>query len=190
MQCRGTKATVQTFSDDQLIRLIRAGDKAAFGILYERYRVPLYRFCVRMIGDNDQAADAVHETFLKLYHSAEDMNEPALVRVWLYRVARNEVLMALRREHRGVDSNTVWDSETPQTILEQVELSAALEASLQDLKPEYKDILLLREMDGLSYSEIADVTGKSESSVKSRLFKARKALALALAPRLGERRTV
>jgi RNA polymerase sigma-70 factor (ECF subfamily) len=79
------------------------------------------------------------------------------------------------------------DGETPETLLESAERSEILRHALSSLKAEYREVLLLREEEGMSYADIARVTGDSESSVKSRLFKARRALAAMLSPRLGER---
>lgn len=183
---------MQTESDDQLLARIRGGDAEAFGALYRRYRTPLYAFCTRMLGDGDRAADAVHETFLKLHRSAETIREAGVVRSWLYRVARNEVLQMIRRDRRDVreDPDSVWDGEDPQSILERAERTALLASALRRLRDEYREVLLLREDEGLSYAEIALVTGDSTAAVKSRLFKARKGLAEVLAPRLEERRVL
>lgn len=169
---------------------IRDGEREAFGELYNRYRTPIFAFCVRMLGDGDRASDAVHEAFLKLHRSAATIREPGAVRTWLYRTARNEVLLIKRRERRmeREDPDSVWDEATPYTLLEQAERSASLDKALRALRAEYREVLLLREDEGLSYAEIADVTGDSASAVKSRLFKARKGLAAILRPRLGERR--
>jgi RNA polymerase sigma-70 factor (ECF subfamily) len=180
---------LETRTDDQLIADLRTGNPDAFGELYRRYRSPLFAFCARMVGDRVQAGDLLHDVFLTLYRSAATIREAGALRIWLFRVARNEALMSARqkREVASSDPDLVWDDETPETILESAEQSELLERALGSLKAEYREVLLLREEEGLSYAEIALITGDSESSVKSRLFKARRALATLLAPRLGER---
>lgn len=180
---------LDTRTDDQLIADLCAGNPEAFGELYRRYRNPLFSFCMRMVGDQSHAGDLLHDVFLKLYQSAATIREPGALRTWLFRVARNEVLMSARqnREVAAQDPDLVWESETPETLLESAELRDVLQRALVSLKAEYREVLLLREEGGLSYSEIAIITGDSKSSVKSRLFKARRALATLLAPRLGER---
>src|SRR5512143_430487 len=180
-----------TRTDDLLIAELRAGNPDAFGELYRRYRTPLFAFCIRMVGDRDRAGDLLHEVFLKLYRSAASIREPGALRIWLFRVARNEVLMAFRQRKETVEANgdLVPDDETPETLLEKREQGEILEHALASLRTAYREILLLREEQGLSYTEIACITGDSESSVKSRLFKARRALASLLNPRLAERRT-
>jgi RNA polymerase sigma-70 factor (ECF subfamily) len=181
---------VDTRTDAELIADLSAGNPDAFGELYRRYRTSLFAFCVRMAGDRTRAGDLLHDVFLKLYQSASTIRETGALRIWLYRVARNEVLMSIRqkREVADPDPDLVWDGETPLTILETAEESRRLERALGSLKAEYREVLLLREEEGLSYAEIATITGDSESSVKSRLFKARRALANLLVPRATERK--
>lgn len=176
-------------TDDQLIAELCEGNPDAFGELYRRYRMPLFAFCARMLGDRNRAGDLLHDVFLTLYRSAATIREPGAIRTWLFRVARNEVLMSARqkKEVDCADPDRVWNDETPETILEREEQHRLLERALRSLKREYREVLLLREEEGLSYVEIAAVTGDSESSVKSRLFKARRALATLLETRTGER---
>jgi RNA polymerase sigma-70 factor (ECF subfamily) len=174
-------------TDDELIAELRTGNPDAFGELYRRYRNPLYAFCVRMAGD--RAGDLLHDVFLTLYRSASTIREPGALKIWLFRVARNQVLMAARgtMEVTGSEVESAGDGETPETLLESAERNELLQHAVSSLKTEYREVLLLREEEGMSYADIARVTGDSESSVKSRLFKARRALAALLAPRLGER---
>ncbi len=177
-------------TDGQLIAELRSGNPDAFGELYRRYRTPLFAFCLRMVGDRNRAGDLLHDVFLTLYRSASTIHEPGALRIWLFRVARNEVLMALRqrKETLEADDTLVSDDETPHALLERREQGEMLERALAMLGSTYREVLLLREEQGLSYAEIAGVTGDSESSVKSRLFKARRALAARLMPRMEERR--
>jgi RNA polymerase sigma-70 factor (ECF subfamily) len=97
--------------------------------------------------------------------------------------------MVMRRERHSaiVDGEDVWDEDTPLTILVGQQTQDSISKALDALKVEYREVILLRESDRLSYAEIAAITDSSESAVKSRLFKARRALASALAPLLDER---
>ena len=177
-------------SDQQLLSLIQTGDKGAFAEIYRRYRRALYAFCVRLLGDTQSAEDAVHETFMKLSSGAVSIAEPAALKSWLFSVARNEAFMALR--HRpgagNDDADSVWADETPLSLAEKEDVRSFVQAALSCLKMEYREVILLREFEGLSYGEIASVTGDSASSVKSRLFKARRALAGKLAGVWNEER--
>ncbi len=178
-----------TRTDDKLLAELCTGNADAFGELYRRYRIPLYAFCIRMARDQDRAGDLLHDVFLTLYRSAATIREPGALKIWLFRVARNQVLMSTRAavEIHNSEFECAGDGETPETLLESAERSEILRHALSSLKAEYREVLLLREEEGMSYADIARVTGDSESSVKSRLFKARRALAAMLSPRLGER---
>jgi len=183
MQTRTLRAhsgtTVQTTSDKDLLSLIQSGDRGAFSELYKRHRRALYAFCARLLGDTQAAEDAVHETFMKLSTGSGSIAEPSALKSWLFTVARNEALMAIRERRDGTpgSAESVWDDETPESLAEKSDVRRLVQGALGRLKVEYREVLLLREFEGLSYSEIASITGDSASSVKSRLFKARRALA-------------
>jgi RNA polymerase sigma-70 factor (ECF subfamily) len=175
--------------DSQLLLLASTGDRRALALLYDRYRGVLYAFCLRILADASLAEDAVQETFLKLRSQGAGISNPGALRSWLYRVARNEALGMIRSRRNGtaVDPDAVWDAETPHSSLERKDEGAVVRSALAGLRQEYREVIILREYDGLSYAEIAAVTGDTESSVKSRLFKARKAIAERLAPWWKER---
>jgi RNA polymerase sigma-70 factor (ECF subfamily) len=167
---------VQT--DSELIQLLRQGDRQAFADVYERHKSAIYRYCCRMLIDSDAAEDATHDTFLKMYENMGQLHHAESFVSWLFHIARNEVLMYIRRNKRnGTHSDeTVWDETTPHELMVSTETTEIVRRMLQNLKSEYREVLLLREYEQLSYAEIAAITGDSESSVKSRLCKARKAL--------------
>lgn len=190
MQSALSGSTVHDASDMELLSQIRSGDRGAMTELYRRYRRPLFAFCARLLGDAQGAEDAVHETFLRLSTGARRIAEPGALKSWLYTVARNEALMTLRRNRNRDEegSGSVWDGETPLTLAEKKDVQTLVQSALARLKVQYREVLLLREFEGLSYAEIASVTGESASSVKSRLFKARRALAGMLADVWNEER--
>jgi RNA polymerase sigma-70 factor (ECF subfamily) len=181
---------VHTTSDQELLSLMQSGDRRAFGELYRRYRRVLYSFCVRLLADTQAAEDAVHETFMKLTTGSAAIAQPAALKSWLYSVARNEALMTLRRRRSAEtsDAESVWDDETPLSLAEKADVQDLVQSAVACLKVEYREVILLREFEGLSYGEIASVTGDSASAVKSRLFKARRALAEKLAGVWNEER--
>ncbi len=173
---------MQVPTDELLLEEVRGGNTEAFAALYRRYRAPLFAFCSRLTGNREHAEDAVHESFLKLSRSADGIRSPGALRTWLFRVARNESLM-IRRQNRKIvrlaetDIDTPWEENTPLTLLEARDGAAQIEYALLRLKTEYREVLLLREFEDLSYAEIAQITGSTPSAVKARIFKARKALA-------------
>jgi RNA polymerase sigma-70 factor (ECF subfamily) len=165
-------------SDAELIQLLRQGDRQAFADVYERHKSAIYRYCLRMLADADAAEDATHDTSLKMYANTEQLHNVESFVSWLFRIAHNEVLMYMRYNKRNGTHNdeTVWDETTPHEILVSTETTELVQKILQNLKSEYREVVLLREYEQLSYAQIAEITGDTESSVKSRLYKARKAL--------------
>jgi RNA polymerase sigma-70 factor, ECF subfamily len=172
---------VQPDTDEQLLEGVRAGETASFAALYMRYRSPLFSFCLRLTAERAAAEDAVHETFLKLSATAETIRNGGALRTWLFRVARNEALMMLRSGKRLLpvddsDADDPMDPDTPLTLLESKDGAAMVEHAILRLKPEYREAILLREFEDLSYAAIAEITGATEATVKTRLFRARKSL--------------
>jgi len=176
-------------ADEQaLLDRLQKGEREVFGELYERYKRPLFAYCYRLLSDRHKAEDAEHEAFLKAYASLDGLKHASLFRVWLFRIARNEVYGHLRKHsnRHHEDANAVWIGETPLDTLVALERRELVRNALRSLKDEYREVVVLREYEGFSYSEIAEIMGDTESSVKSRLFKARKALIKKLEPFFGK----
>jgi RNA polymerase sigma-70 factor (ECF subfamily) len=184
------KNVVTSQSDEQLLLQLRKGDAHAFELLYRRYRQPVYAFCLRLLGNESRAEDAAEETFLKMYNAIDSLATPAAFRSWLYRIARNEALMMMRQRRNTIEAtdDTVWNDETPLTLLTGKDTTHIIQELLGKVKVEFREVLMLREENQLSYAEIAVATGLTESVVKSRIFKARKSLAIRLAPLFTERK--
>jgi RNA polymerase sigma-70 factor (ECF subfamily) len=174
--------------DAELVRRSQKGDKAAFSQLYQKYQRRVFSFCYRLTGCGETAQDVVQTTFLKAYQSLTTLDEPRLFYYWLFSIARNESLGHLRQKRGGgvsvslEEAGQIWDGESPEVTLEREELQALVERLLGRLKAEYREVLILRQYESLSYAEIAAITDDSISAVESRLFKARRTLAKYLAP--------
>jgi RNA polymerase sigma-70 factor (ECF subfamily) len=177
-------------TDEQLVKLLQAGEASAFALLYGKYRSPLYGYCYRLLQDEQLAEDAVHDTLLKIWSAIATLERAALFRAWMFQIARNEVLQHLRRLHRNgqIDTEKVWEEETPFEQYERLETKELVQSALRMLRPEYREVLILREYEQFSYAEIAAITGTTESSVKSRIFKARKELLKKLEPYFAKSR--
>lgn len=165
-----------------LIEAFQEGDEFAFVGLYNRFKGPVYAFCYKMLLDRAQAQDVMQETFLRVYENRDRLMKTSAFKSWLFTIARNQCLNQLRQSHRevGLGQDIVErlpSTETPFTKMDKSEQVAFVTAFLHGLKPEYREVLVLREYQNLSYEEIAAVTRNSISSVKSRLFKARRKLA-------------
>jgi RNA polymerase sigma-70 factor (ECF subfamily) len=153
-------------------------DRQAFADLYDRYKMSVYHYCLKVLADPAAAEDATHETFLKMFSHAGTLQNPQALRVWLLSTARNEAMMCFRRQKRNIrcGDDDVWTEQTPHDLTVSTETTEIVQTLLGQLKTEYREVLVLQHYEQLSYAEIASITGDSESSVKSRLYKARKAL--------------
>ena len=174
----------------QIVRRVLAGDVNAFGTLVTEYEKGVYAIAQRMTGNPEDAADMTQETFIKAYNSLQSFRGDSKFSVWLYRIASNVCLDFLRsRSRKPAVSLSVEDdegeeteldiadeSQSPELLLERGLTRDAVRRGLQALPPDYKQILLLREIQGLSYEEIADVLQIEVGTVKSRIFRARKRL--------------
>jgi RNA polymerase sigma-70 factor (ECF subfamily) len=174
---------VQSRNDDELIREAQAGDADAFRSLYERHKSAVYTYCLRMLRHGADAADATQNAFLRAFEGLRSLDHPASFKYWLYTIVRNEIYARIRRRTAGRQiplddlDDRAWDDDTPHECAVRAEVGVLIRTLIDALRPEYREVLMLREFEGFTYAEIAAVTGDSEASVKARLFKARKALA-------------
>ena len=175
-------------SDDRaLIEAFQAGDEFAFVALYNRYKGPVFAYCAKMLLDRAAAEDTLQETFVRVYENRERLARPGSFKAWLFTIARNQCLNQLRRSGRQEplpDQPLPSDAETPFSHLMKSEQVDLVNEYLGRLSPEYREVIVLREYQNLSYEEIAAVTRNTVSSVKSRLFKARRKLGTLLRPLL------
>jgi len=181
------KEWVLSSFDEKFALRLKTGDEQAFGELYEQYRPRVYRFAFKLLRDRDQAEDIVQDTFLKARKSIQTLNQNHSLVSWLFAITRNEVYSHIRRTRGNgrADVDDVWDSETPLDELVGAETVVIVQNTIAQLKPDYREVILLREYERMSYAEIARVTGDTEGAVKARLFKARKALVKKLKPYFG-----
>jgi RNA polymerase sigma-70 factor, ECF subfamily len=183
---------MQFASDQELLSRIRSGNDRAFTDLHDKYRRRLLAYCYRLLQDRDAAEDIVQVTFQKAFESLSSLDKPELFFYWLFSIARNEIYVIIRKTRRNgtlhsiEDEEDLWDDETPFELAVNKEVTEIVQHQLSQLKVEYREVLILRQYDKLSYAEIAAITGYTLSSVESRIFKARKALAKKLAPYFKE----
>jgi RNA polymerase sigma-70 factor, ECF subfamily len=173
--------------DYELIEAFQNGDEFAFVGIYNRYKGAVYAFCLKMLNDSEQAQDCMQETYLRVYENRNRLLKRESFKSWLFTIARNQCLNRIRRNRKHVAFNddvgsTCLSSDTPVTRMEKTDQIRFVRCYLDRLKLEYREVLILREYQNLSYEEIAAVTRSSISSVKSRLFKARKKFALLVGP--------
>jgi RNA polymerase sigma-70 factor (ECF subfamily) len=166
-------------SDDALLIRVAEGDKDAFMKLYERYRARLFTYCCRMIGDRERAKDALQDAFLKAYQNAGMYQSGTNVAAWLFRLTRNVCIDILRtrKEYDPLEDVQLTDDEPVADVL----LQEALTDEIEKLPEIYREAIVLRDVQGHSYDEIATITGTPLSTVKFRIFKARDTLRQRLA---------
>lgn len=176
--------------ETQIVRRVLEGDVNAFEDLVTEHEKGVYAIAQRMMGNAEDAADMTQETFIKAYNSLSSFRGDSKFSVWLYRIATNVCLDFLRsRSRKPTVSLSVEDddgeetqmdiadeSQSPEQLLERGLTRDAVRRGLKSLSPEYRQILLLREIQGLSYEEIAEALALEVGTVKSRIFRARKRL--------------
>lgn len=177
--------------ESAVIRAVVNGETDAFEALVTAYQTQVYNLALRTVGNAEDAADMTQEAFLRAYRSLGSFRGESKFSVWLYRLTTNICIDFLRsRARRPTVSLTVEDDDDdqPQELdvaderfdpvqsLERAELRRAVQRGLASLPEEYRRILVLRELSGLSYAEIGQALRLEEGTVKSRLFRARKKL--------------
>lgn len=181
-------------SDEKaLIEAFQEGDDFAFVALYNRYKEPVYAYCLKMMLDRDMALDVMQETFLRIYENRDRLLNTGSFKAWTFTIARNQCLNQFRRTNRQVPLDEARPAPAHETLraLDHLEKSEQVELVnhfLAQLKPDYREVLILREYQNLSYDEIAAVTRSTLGAVKSRLFKARRKLAAYMEPVLRRER--
>lgn len=184
----GRSPLLRLQSDERLIAYVRRGNNHAFEVLVARYQSRLLSFCRHLLGSREDAEDVLQEVMAAAFNAILADDRPINVRPWLYRIARNRSLNHLRRIHAvGVDSMDVHLSDngasTADKVHEREEFRVLVE-DIQDLPETQRTALVLREMDALSYEQIAEAMETTVSSVKSLLVRARVSLAEAAEARL------
>lgn len=184
----GRSPLLRLQSDEKLIALIRRGHHGAFDALFQRYQSRLLAFCRHMLSSTEDAEDVLQEVFTAAFNAMLADNRPINARPWLYRIARNRCLNHLRRPvPAGLDSMDVFERDggvtTADTVHKREEFRQIV-ADVQDLPETQRTALLLREIDALSYDQIAEAMDTTVPSVKSLLVRARVSLAEASEARL------
>jgi RNA polymerase sigma-70 factor (ECF subfamily) len=174
-----------TQPDPGVLRKAQRGDERAFTLIVRAYETPVYNYVLRLIGDRVLAEDLTQEVFLRVFQGLPKFSLRSKFTTWLFQVTKNRVLDELRANERRPRLSVALDDIPPLEVvdapLETVEAMDAVWRSVADLTPDLKMALLLRDVVGLSYSEIADALEITLATVKWRIYKAREEVQLALA---------
>jgi RNA polymerase sigma-70 factor (ECF subfamily) len=192
-------------ADRALVDRAKQGDVRAFEMLVVKYQRRIERLIGRMIRDTDLVQDVAQESFIRAYRALPQFRGDSAFYTWLYRIAVNtakKMLVELKRDpvmtesaraSRDDDDETsrveteLSHGETPEAVLASKEIAATVNAAIDALSDDLRQAVTLREIEGLSYEEIADVMNCPIGTVRSRIFRAREAIAAKLRPLLGTR---
>jgi len=193
----GGPPEVSVPTDEDLLLALRRGHAESLGVLVARWEGPLFRFVSRSLDRPDDARDVCQETFLRILDKAEAFREGARFSTWMYQIALNLCRDQTRRKRRWGrlmiaaphgDTDTPREHVAPETLAtspaaayEHTERRSAVRSALSALTRDQREVLLLKEYEGLKFREIADVLGVPESTVKSRMYAGLDAMRTSLA---------
>lgn len=185
--------------DQVLVERAQAGDKKAFGLLVEKYHRKLGRLLSRMIRDQTEVEDVVQETFIKAYRALHNFRGDSAFYTWLYRIGINTAknyLVSLGRKPQVLNDVEIEDAEnfeggtdmrsmeTPETAMATKQIAQTVNDTVETLPEDLRTAITLRELEGMSYEEIADIMQCPIGTVRSRIFRARETIAEKLRPLL------
>ena len=186
--------------DQQLVVRAQAGDKRAFELLVIKYQRKVERLLSRIIRNQDEIQDVAQESFIKAYRALANFRGDSAFYTWLYRISVNTAKNYLVSQGRRAPTSTGYDAEeaegfedavglrdnaTPDALLMSKQIAEIVNATIDKLPEELRTAITLREIDGLSYEEIAQIMDCPIGTVRSRIFRAREAVAEQLRPQLG-----
>jgi RNA polymerase sigma-70 factor (ECF subfamily) len=191
--------SVLSEEDARLLRGLRAGIETAYEELLNRYQQPIFGIVYRLLGDQNDASDVVQEIFLKIFRSVHSFKERSSLRTWIYRIAVNEAHNHRRWFSRHKKHEVAMDREDGEHGIFEIapdpgpspfdfaldrETHLLIERALEELSPVFRTAVVLRDIEGLGYEEIADILQISLGTVKSRILRGREALRRVLSERL------
>jgi RNA polymerase sigma-70 factor (ECF subfamily) len=185
-------------TDQQLVERVQAGDKAAFNLLVLKYQHRVLKLVSRFVNDAAEAEDVAQEAFLKAYRALASFRGDSAFYTWLYRIAINTAKNALvSSRRRPVDFDLdlqdpeqydrqakLKEADTPEGVLLTEEIRTVVERAMEQLPEDLRTAIVLRELEGLSYEEIAEAMDCPVGTVRSRIFRAREAIDKKLKPLL------
>lgn len=168
--------------DHECIALFQSGEEAVFAELVRRHQNRVFRFLLRMMNCREEALELTQDTMLKAFRALPGWRPDAAFGTWLFHIASNSATDRLRRKkvvkYEPIEEHMEFPDPAagPEEALQSAQRYRILEAALQRLQEDYREVLLLREVEEMSYAEIGEVLGLREGTVKSRIARARQAL--------------
>ena len=184
------RAKLKDLTDEQLMLRVQEGHTASFDLLVERYKDRLFNYLLRLVGNRDEAEEIAQEAFVKAYIHAGKYKTIAKFSTWLYTIATNLVRNRMRSRSRAPQIFSLWSkrgsegeeeklidlidpNRTPEDKINDVELGEIINRAIEQIPEKYRTSFVLREINQLSYEEIAAVTGLKLGTVRSRINRAR-----------------
>lgn len=184
------RSKLKDLTDEQLMLRVQEGHTASFDVLVERYKDRLFNYLLRLVGNRDEAEEVAQEAFVKAYIHAEKYKTIAKFSTWLYTIATNLVRNRMRSRSRAPQVFSLWSkrrsdgedekpidivdkSRSPEDKINDAELSEIINRAIEQIPEKYRTSFVLREINQLSYEEIAAVTGLKLGTVRSRINRAR-----------------
>lgn len=201
MEPAGAVEIVAKDTDKELVKRVQKGDRDAFDLLFTRYQHKIFGLVSRFIRDPEEIEDVVQEAFIKAYRALPRFRGDSAFYTWLYRIAINTAknqLVSKSRRPPDVDvdaedaefmdgGESLRESENPENALARDQLQAAIDDAIRNLPDDLRSAVTLREFDGLSYEQIAEVMDCPVGTVRSRIFRAREAIDERIGPLINRR---
>jgi RNA polymerase sigma-70 factor (ECF subfamily) len=189
-------------TDKELVRRVKKGDRDAFDLLFDRYQHKILNLVARYLRDPQDVEDVTQEAFIKAFRALPRFRGDSAFYTWLYRIAINTAknhLVSRSRRPPGTDvdlddaeffdgNDALRESESPESALARDQLSAEIDSAIADLPDDLRSAVTLREFDGLSYEQIAEIMDCPVGTVRSRIFRARESIDKRIEPLLLRRR--
>jgi RNA polymerase sigma-70 factor (ECF subfamily) len=186
---------VELYSDIQLVGLLQEGNERAFHLLIQRWNEVIFNFCLRIMGDADDAAECTQKTFIKVHQKVGSLNSPDAFKSWLYRIALNQCRDEMKRKSRfrflrfgeyesddeesynvTKELETIEKNDNPEIVFHHQQLKVLLDKALMKIPAEQREIVVMKELQQFTFPEIAKVLEIPEGTVKSRLYYGLRAL--------------
>ncbi len=192
--------------DQRLIERLQSRDERAFLELIQTYQLRVYKLVFRMLGRSDEAEDMAQEVFVQVFKAVGTFRGDSKLSTWIYRIAvnlcKNRMKYLSRRkaeaqdsyentddraDHTGARGVTSGELARPDQLVEGYQMERLVESALLEMDPDFREILVLRDVEDLSYEELSHITGLPDGTVKSRLHRARAMLKVSVERKLGEK---
>lgn len=186
--------------ESRLVRRLQRRDEHAFALLVEHYQNRVFALVFRMLGDRAEAEDLAQEVFVTVFKSIDSFRGDSKLSTWIYRIAanhtKNRIKYLQRRHHkrtRDIDDTRETEftgplgahDHTPDELIQGRQMESIIQDCLAELEEDHRVVIILRDIDHLSYTEIAEIVGVAEGTVKSRLFRGRAALKMMIEQRIN-----